>query len=987
VRLSYPARFVALAAIQAFAAVPCRVAAAPPQGVVVDEVHAGFGAEQAGLRPGDVLLEWARAATPPVNPEPARGTLRSQFDLVEIELEQAPRGEVTLAGTRDGQPLTVHMPRNDWVVSVRPPLDAAELQAYAEGRRLIDGGDAEGGLALWRDLARSFRGAGDGARAAWLFLKAGRFATFQARWPAADAAFEEGIAAAGGDAGAQALIETFSAASRTERLDWAGALEGFARALALYRARHADSLHEAHVLDQLGDVAFKHGDLDASEQHNRRALDIRQSAAPDSAAVANSLHNLGLVAAARGDLAAAEGYFQRSLALTESLAPETMGVSLTLHNLGSVADKRGDLNAAEQYYTRALAWWQKHQPESVAMASGMANLASVALKMGHLEVAGELAPRAWEMAERVMPGGIVSGEIALGIGDIGVAAGDLDAAEAWYARSLQIRQAQQPGSGAEAESYQRLGALNRRRKKPDIALPLYVQALDVLDRQTRTLGGTDEVRSRFAALYAPYYHETIDLLMEQGRPEEAFHVLERYRSRAFLALLAERDLVFSADVPETLDRERRAAGAEHDRAFAALAAATGEAVGQARQALEAVRQRQGEIEARVRAASPRLAALQHPEPLDLEGTRAALDAGTLLLSYALAQDHGYLFAVGPGPREFLAVKLDLGLPRVRADVARFRRLLQAASPVGTKPLRALSEELGVALLGPAADRIARAERLVVLADGPLHLIPFAALADPTAPGRGRYLVEAKPLDTAASATVFAEVRRARLAKRSARLLAFGDPEYRTAQPSSSSPARALRERGLELVPLPGSRREVEALRSLYGESSRVYVGAEASEDRALRAGREPSLVHFACHALADAASPLDSSLVLSLPAEWKPGQPNGLLQAWEILEQVRLDADLVTLSACGTALGQEMSGEGVLGLTRAFQYAGARTVLASLWSVNDESTAFLMDRFYRGLRRGLSKDSALRAAQVEMIRGTRSHPALWAAFQLSGDWR
>jgi len=127
--------------------------------------------------------------------------------------------------------------------------------------------------------------------------------------------------------------------------------------------------------------------------------------------------------------------------------------------------------------------------------------------------------------------------------------------------------------------------------------------------------------------------------------------------------------------------------------------------------------------------------------------------------------------------------------------------------------------------------------------------------------------------------------------------------------------------------------------------------------------------------------------VLALPAEWKPGQPNGLLQAWEILEQVRLDADLVALSACGTALGQEMSGEGVLGLTRAFQYAGARSVLASLWSVSDEATALLMGRFYRGLRQGEAKDAALRNAQIEMLRGPRSHPALWAAFGLSGDWK
>jgi CHAT domain-containing protein/tetratricopeptide (TPR) repeat protein len=966
---------------------PRPAAGAESRGVVVDEVHAGFGAEQAGLRKGDVLLEWSRAATPPANPGPAQGALRSQFDLVEVELDQAPRGQVTISGAREGQPLSVLMPFQDWVVSVRPPLDPPDLARYEEGRRLVDGGDAERGLALWRELARGFRDAGDDARASWLFLKLARFATFQSQWPVADGAFDEALRAAAGDPAAEALIHGFSAASRAERLDWTGAVDGFGRALAIYRARSAQSLAEVRVLDQLGDVAFKHGDLDEAERHMRRGYDIRQAASPDSAAVANSLHNLGLVAAARGDLTGAEDYFQRSLAIAEKLAPDTMGVSLTLHNLGSVAEKRGDLAAAEQRYARALSFWSQHQPESVAMASGMVSLAGVALKSGRLEVAGQIAPRAWELAERVVPGGIVSGEAALCIGDVGVAAGDLDAAEAWYAMALKIRQAQQPGSGAEAEAYQRLAALKRLRKRGDEALPLYLRALDILDRQTRTLGGTDEVRSRFAALYAPYYLETIDLLMELGRPEEAFHAVERHRARAFLALLTERDLVFTADVPEALDRERRAASAEHDRAFAALAAATGPAADEARRALEAVRRRQDEIEARVRAASPRLAALQHPQPLDLAGTRAALDPGTLLLSYSLAADRGYLFAVGPGSGEFAAVKLEVPLARMRADVGRFRRLLQTVGPAGTEPLRALSAELGRTLLGPVAERITRADRVLILPDGPLHLIPFAALADPAVPDGSRYLVESRPVHTAASATVFAEIKKARRAGRAARLFALGDPDYGAKGIEAESRAGSLLARGLALAPLPGSRREVEAIGKLFPEGSKVLLGAEANEDRVRHVGEGPSLLHFACHALADAASPLDSSLVLALPAEWKPGQPNGLLQAWEIFEQVRLDADLVALSACGTGLGQEMSGEGVLGLTRAFQYAGARTVLASLWAVSDESTALLMGRFYRGLRQGETKDAALRNAQVEMLRGSRSHPALWAAFQLSGDWR
>jgi CHAT domain-containing protein len=109
---------------------------------------------------------------------------------------------------------------------------------------------------------------------------------------------------------------------------------------------------------------------------------------------------------------------------------------------------------------------------------------------------------------------------------------------------------------------------------------------------------------------------------------------------------------------------------------------------------------------------------------------------------------------------------------------------------------------------------------------------------------------------------------------------------------------------------------------------------------------------------------LNSALALTIPKKVVEGKYNGLLQAWEIFKQVRIDADLVTLSACNTALGQELSGEGLIGLTRAFQYAGARSILASLWSVDDWQTARLMKTFYTHLRSAESKDEALRAAQI-----------------------
>src|SRR6185436_4949624 len=174
--------------------------------------------------------------------------------------------------------------------------------------------------------------------------------------------------------------------------------------------------------------------------------------------------------------------------------------------------------------------------------------------------------------------------------------------------------------------------------------------------------------------------------------------------------------------------------------------------------------------------------------------------------------------------------------------------------------------------------------------------------------------------------------------------------------------------------------EVADIAGLFPQA-RTYLGRDATEERVKSLGPETRLVHFACHGLLDERFPLNSALALSIPEHPEAGRDNGLLQAWEIFENVRLDADLVTLSACDTGLGKEMGGEGLVGLVRAFQFAGARSVVASLWSVADVSTAMLMERFYTYLRQGKTKDEALRAAQLDLIRSKKSelsHPYHWA---------
>jgi len=229
-------------------------------------------------------------------------------------------------------------------------------------------------------------------------------------------------------------------------------------------------------------------------------------------------------------------------------------------------------------------------------------------------------------------------------------------------------------------------------------------------------------------------------------------------------------------------------------------------------------------------------------------------------------------------------------------------------------------------------------------------------------------------------------------ERAIELVAFGDPKYPLIRQDSGvgvvdSELRGTVSRGFDFARLPYSRQEVDSIAALYPRRSQKYVGAEATEERAKSLGKDVRYIHFAVHSFLDDEFPLNSALVLTIPAS-TDGRENGLLQAWEIFEQVRLDADLVTLSACSTAMGKEVTGEGMIGLTRAFQYAGARSILASLWSVNDDWTAELMKRFYTGLKAGKSKDVALQQAQISLLHGkASSSPSYWAGFTLIGDWQ
>jgi CHAT domain-containing protein len=399
--------------------------------------------------------------------------------------------------------------------------------------------------------------------------------------------------------------------------------------------------------------------------------------------------------------------------------------------------------------------------------------------------------------------------------------------------------------------------------------------------------------------------------------------------------------------------------------------------------------------------------------VDLATVTRELEPGTLLLAFSAGADRTDLFALAAGG-ELSVHRLPIGTEELRREIETLRELIRATSTPSPRldGLRAVSRRLFERLLAPVEARIESSDRLLLVPDGPLLRLPWAALVRPAAEGRGEsYLAAWKPLATTLSATVHLELgRRARRepAVARGRFSGFGDPVYAAASPLARSASEQLAERGCRLEPLPATRRELEEIGRLYHDRARLYLGAEATEERAKEALGRAHAVHFAVHGCLDERFPLTSGLALSLPAgdegappaagtETPPpgaasvGRENGLLQAWEIFEEVRTEADMVILSACDSGLGRETTGEGLLGLTRALQYAGARTVLASLWQVADQATAELMIRFYQELADGSEPDAALRAAQLHLLSGSAPSPRAgdwelpyyWAAFQLS----
>lgn len=835
------------------------------------------------------------------------------------------------------------------------------------------------------------------------------------------------------DRGGQALARLNIGYTYYDMGDTLAASDWYESSLPLWRAVN-DLRGEALSITAMGGVRSFRGEKQAAlDLHEQAASRLR--AVGDHMGEAAALNGVARVYEEMNQPQTALDKYGRALQLYQLIGNRDYE-ALTEYYLGRVYRSTGDLPQALAHYRRSM---------ETAGGVGDRRLQAYALK-DIATVYGVMGDRRRALSQyarvlRLYRGfGDRRGQAHTlnSIGLLEYEAGEPGRALDSYKRALPLYQSA-VDMGGEASTRYNIARAESASNNLEESLSQIKAAVDITEAM-RARVASYELRSSYFASVHQYYGFYIDLLIKMhervpsaGYASAALGVNESARARSLNELLSEAKVDLREGVAaELLERERAlqeqlSARAKYQTRLLNDRRTEGEAAA-VEQEIRALTTEYQEVQARIREQSPRYATLVRPQPLSAADIQSKLlDGETVLLEYALGEERSHLWAVTDSAVEYYALPGRAALEKEAREVYELLTARQTlpAEPLGEYERRAVeadadywrrASQLSSELLGRVAPLI-KGKRLLVVSDGALQYIPFEALPAPGTPqvsgdrqagddtnaaGEPTPLLLEHEVVSLPSASTLASLRQEGEPGNSARKLVavLADPVFSpddprvkpTGQPLVGEMRNSLRgpggqHDGRAIPRLPSSLSEAESIISdaPRGEGM-VVTGFDASRARAMSGELEQyRIVHFATHGFIDSEHPEMSGIMLSTVNE--RGDPqDGFLQLHDIYN-LKLSADLVVLSACSTGLGKEIKGEGLVGLTRGFMYAGSRSVMASLWKVEDRATAELMNRFYAGLLKdGLPPPAALRAAKERMWREQRWHPPFyWAAFVLQGE--
>ena len=790
------------------------------------------------------------------------------------------------------------------------------------------------------------------------------------------------------------------------------ALENFQKALALFHASN-DAHGETVALRFIGEWHNLAGEREEAIEVFSRELEIaREIQNADDESIA--LQNLADVYSYLGENEKAVDLYEQALAVRLARQERLIFSNYILFNrMGDLYARQKNWQKALDFYLQAVAADKKNGGRTVPVYS-LWRVGRMYVRLGDAKKALEFLNEGKARLERTRDPQ-VWGNTLLGLGEAHSALGEKQKAVEFFRQSAATYQSV---FNSTAEAFAHFSAAQAERDLGDLdaARAEIEQALQIIESLRSRLRNRDFRLSYFATT-EDYYDFYLELLWQQhvksagsGFDREAWAASERARARTLWETLREGRVDIRRGVsPDLLEQERRLQAALDEKAELHLQLTLAR-----NKADEAETARVGKeienltielslLQTKIRQASPRYAALAQPTTPDLREAQNALDAETVILEYKLGTRRSFLWLVGRASLE----QYELPPREEIENLARlFYEQISSRRPEVRAAAEKTSENLGRILLGAVSEKL-KNKRLLIVADGMLQFIPFTALPSPQSEVQSpKYLVEEHEVVILPSASVLAELRRNSNQTNSPKktLAVFADPIFQATDPRlKSEPPTAA---GVsDKSRLKRSSRDFDfgenLPRLLATRAEARYITAFAPENQELLnmdfdASRENAtsenlanyrILHFATHGLLDAAHPEFSGLVFSLYTQ--NGRPqDGFLRLNQIYN-LTLASDLVVLSACQTALGKDVHGEGLIGLTRGFMYAGARRVVASLWKVDDAATAEFMQRFYQNLlQKKLSAASALRETQNEMKKIPRFRaPYFWAGFTLQGDWK
>ena len=759
-----------------------------------------------------------------------------------------------------------------------------------------------------------------------------------------------------------------------------------------------DKKRQARCLNNLAFIYRSQGEYIKTLDCLEEALDIFRSLNNDYG-TQKCLNSLGVLYWYLGYYTKAVDYYKQALDLARKL-DERKEEGKILNNLGIIHRHLDDYERALEYYNQALNL-SKLEGERKDEARWLNNVGNVYFDKGDYNKALSYYKQSYEISKEVNDQiNLVNLTCNLGL----TYARLQNYPEAIKYSKMALELSKETGQfNVMWEAYFDLAQAYEKQNKYELALENYEKAIKLIE-SLRSRIKISDYKAGFLRDKVEAYHGMINLLFKLYKlnpsPEyikKAFNLAERAKARAFLDSLAESQIEIGKGIDPILRKQEKEITSAISRIYTKLVNSnlTKEERRRMLAELDSLENELEDVKRRIIQKSPAYANLKYPEPVTLEEAQSKLlDEKSAFLEYSLGKENSYLFVVTKNNIKMFALPPQ---EKIEQKVFNYMIFISQPAPPSKEKIRKgynAGYQLYRTLIIPALKEINKMDKLYIIPDGILHYLPFETLVMKNKGTKAKFLIEKYEIAYAPSTSVLREIVAREVEEKKEKdkksLIAFGDPVFGKAEITGDKTQFIIRrglysEAGFKFNRLKFSGIEVNEISALFPKEKRdVFLREKAKEEVVkYRDLRKYKIIHFATHGFIDDVRPSRSAVVLTLDNDPKE---DGFLQMREIFN-LDLDAELVTLSACQTGLGKLIKGEGIVGLSRAFFYAGASSVLMSLWTVNDHAAAQFMERFYFHLKNANPKAKALRRVKLEMIRSKTalSHPYYWAGFILSGE--